>query len=202
MLKKIIITLLLLPALVYLTRVGVADFLRLAPCFYVDALMRGNVSFDSTELTKAHERLLLARSWDAGNPIILEYLGQTDFILAQVSGFNPVLQAELLRKAVINFELAIKLRPNSSYLWAARMTAGSWLLGLNTKLGLKNFDAKSEWMAIKLSLRRSAALGPWEPSVLKQVVKVGTFRYKEFDADERLIIDRAILRERQLGSRL
>lgn len=199
LLFKIVLTLLLVPALIYLARVGVADFLRLEPCAYVEALMRGSESYNADEFAKARERLLLAHSWDSGNPVIQEFLGHTDLISAQLSGIDPVQQAGYLRQAVDDFDRAIALRPNSSYLWASRMTVGSWLLGLNAKLGRDKEHAQSEFARIELAINRAAVLGPWEPAVLKQIVRVGTFRYQEFSPEDRQIIDGAVTRAKQLG---
>lgn len=196
---RLVLTLILLPALIFLLKVGVADFLRLEPCAYVEALMKGNETYDPDKLAGSRERLLLARSWDAGNPVIPEFLGHADYILAQVSGFDLTLQAGYLRKAADDFDAAIALRPNSSYLWASRLTTGSWLLGLNASLGRDKELAQAEFARIELSLRRAAALGPWEPAVLKQIVRVGSFRYKEFSPEDRQIVDGAIARAKQLG---
>lgn len=202
LLVKILLTLLLLPSMLWLARVGVADFLRLEPCAYIEPLVSGTETYDPVRFDKARERLFLARSWDPGNPVILEFIGHTDLFLAQLSAGDPALQAGYLRKAVDDFDAAIALRPNSGYLWASRLTIGSWLLGLNSKLGRGRGDARADFERIQLSLRRAAVLGPWEPPVLKQVVKVGMFRYGQFSPDERVIIDAAVARAKRLGIRI
>lgn len=200
LLTKIILTLLLLPALIWLTKVGVADFLRLEPCIYIDALGKGAVRIEPTELDKSRERLLLARSWDVSNPIIPEYLAQTDFMLAQLINFSPAIQAEYLRNAIVNLNSAISLRPNSAYLWAARMTMGSWLVELKVQAN-ESVD-KSELENISMALRRAAVLDPWNPSVLQQIAKVGTLRYKELFEEDRLIVDQAKIRASQLNMKI
>lgn len=202
LLKKIVVTLLLFPALIFLTKVGVADFLRLSPCAYIDSVMKGGVRLDPNELDKARERLLLARSWDSSNPIIPEYLGQTDFMLAQLSGFSPAMQVVFLRKAAANFQSAIALRPNSAHLWASRMTTGSWLLEIDAQLGLDEATVKRELAVIRTAMHRIAVLGPWEPAVLIQLARVGTLRYKALPPDERAIIDAAVLRMKQLNLKI
>lgn len=136
LLIKVVLTLLVLTSLYWLTRVGVADFIRLRPCAYIDGLGKGSAQMEPATLDQARALLLLARTWDPENPVVPEYLAQTDFILAQMLNFSPALQAVFLRKAIVNFDLAITLRPNSAYLWAARMTTGDWLLQLNRKLAL------------------------------------------------------------------
>ena len=202
MLKKFVATLLLLPALIWLTRVGVADFLRLSPCAYVEAVQKGSERLVPADLVKARERLLLARSWDGSNPVIPEYLGQIAYMRAQLISLSPSVQAVFLREAIDDFQMAIAYRPNSAVLWADRMTAGSWLLEINSRLGLGDAIVKPELAAIGMALRRASVLGPWEPSVLLQLVKVGTLRYREFSAEDRVVIDVAVARAKQLGLRI
>lgn len=202
MLKKIVITLLLLPALVYLTRVGVADFLRLEPCAYIEAVQTGAVRLDPAELVRSRERLLLASWWDSGNPIIPEYLGQIAFMRAQLISLSPTVQAVFLREAIVHFKKAIELRPDSAFLWADRMTSGSWLLEINSRLGRDGDLVESELSAIRMAFRHAAVLGLWEPQVLIQLVKVGTLRYMEFSPDERVLIDGAVGRAKQLNLKI
>ncbi len=200
LLIKITLTLLILSAMAYLTRVGVADFLRLRPCAYVDGHGNGTVSLDPAGLDDSRKLMLLARSWDDTNPVIPEYLGQTDFMLAQLAGFSPAMQATFLRNAIVNFDSAIALRPYSAYLWAARMTTGSWLLQIKAQIN-EPLD-KSELKYIGVALRRAAALDPWGPSVLQQLVTVGTLRYKELSPEVRLVVDEAVMRAKQLGIKI
>lgn len=194
---KIALTLLVLISLYWLTRVGVADFIRLGPCAYIDSLGKGSVPMDPVTLDHSRELLLLARAWDPGNPVVPEYLAQTDFILAQMLNFNPALQADFLRKAIVNFDLAIALRPNSAYLWAARMTTGDWLLQLNRKLALP--VDRVELARVELSLKRAAVLDPWNPLVLRQVVTVGKLRLLDFQPESRSQVEEAITRAKQMG---
>jgi len=200
LLKKVLLTLLLLPAMIYLTRTGVADFLRLEPCAYLEAVQLGTVPLDPTGLDHSRKLLLLARSWDDSNPVIPEYLGQTDFMLAQLVSFSPAMQANFLRNAIADFDSAIAFRPNSAYLWAARMTVGSWLLQIKAQIN-EPID-KSELKYLSMALRRAAVLDPWGQSVLQQIVDVGTLRYMEFPPQDRLIIDDAVMRAKQLGIKI
>jgi hypothetical protein len=197
LLIKIVVTLLVVSGVTYLGRVGIADFMRLAPTAYVDSVMKGEVRPLPMDLVNAREQLLRAGSWDESNPLIPEYLGQVAFMHAQLLAFSPALQAIFLREAVEDFQVAIRLRPNSSVLWADRMTAGSWLLQINEKLGRDNYK-QTELAVIQTAIRRAAVLGPWEPQILKQLVKVGTLRYAELSPDVRLVVDGAKLRARQL----
>lgn len=199
LLFKIIFTLLLLPALIYLARAGVADFLRLEPCAYLEAVQEGKERVIPVELLRSRERLLLARSWDASNPIIPEYLGQIAIVRAQLVTLSPSLQAVFFREAIAEFNTGIALRPNSAYLWADRMTAGSSLLEANAKAGRDAALVEGELAEISRALRHANELAPWEPKILAQLVRVGTLRYMELAPDDRLLIDGARARVKRLG---
>lgn len=160
--------------------------------------MYGVVRLDPVELDKSRERLLLARSWDFNNPVIPEYLGQIEFMRAEIFSFSPAMQASFLREAIGDFDSAIALRPNSSYLWASRMTAGSRLLEADAKLAVNDAMVNAELSAIQTALRRAAALGPFEPRVLRQLISVGKLRYLEFSPENRSVIDAAVIRAKQL----
>lgn len=175
-----------------------ADFLRLEPCSYIDAVQKRTVRVDPVILNKSRERLLLARTWDAGNPIIPEYLGQIAFIRAQLISLSPTVQAIFLREAIEHFDSAIVLRPNSAHLWAARMSDGSFLLETKARLGRNETLVDDEFSVTRQALRRAAELGPWEPSVLQQIVRVGNLRYREFSPEEREVIDGVVVRAKQL----
>lgn len=202
LLVKILLTLLLLPALLWLAKVGVADFIRLRPVVYIDGVGNGTLRLDSAELDKSRELLLLARAWDGANPVIPEYLAQIDFMLAQLVNFSPAMQLNFLRNTIANYDAAIALRPNSAYLWAARMTSGSWLLQLNALLAPGNSIDQTELSVVKFALRRAATLDPWNPAVLQQIVKVGLLRYQEFLPADRSIVDEAVVRAKQLNIKI
>ncbi|MDX8379271.1 MAG: hypothetical protein R8K48_04385 [Gallionella sp.] len=197
LLIKIILTLLIFSAMVFMARVGVADFMRLRPCVYVDGLANGTVRLDPTALDHARKLLLLARSWDANNPVIPEYLGQIDFRLAQLVHFSPTMQATFLRRAIAEYDSALTLRPNSAYLWAGRMTLGSGLLQIKALSPVAT--QPSELTLIGHAMQRAALLDPWNPTVLKQIVTVGTLYYKAFSSKDQLIVDAAVTRTRKLG---
>ena len=52
---------------------------------------------------------------------------------------------------------------------------------------------------IVIALRRATELGPWEPEVLEQVIRVGKLRYQALSPDVRLLVDSAIARANKLG---
>ena len=196
---KIVLTFLLLSALFWLAKVGIADFLRLGPCRYIEDVQKGKERLVPAQLLLLREQLLTARSWDPSNPLIPEYLGQFEIIRAQLISSSPILQAKYFRVAIVDFEAAIAVRPNSAFLWADRMTAGSLLLEANEKAGLNNPFAAHELSEIVIALRRATELGPWEPEVLEQVIRVGKLRYQALSPDVRLLVDSAIARANKLG---
>ncbi len=199
LLLKVVVTLLILPSLFYLAKVGIADFSRLEPCAYVDANAMDRRSFNGIDLDKARARLLLAKSWDTSNPVIPEYLGQTDFKLAQLLAFSPVMQANFLRSAIVNFDAAIALRPYSAYLWASRMTMGNWLLEIDAKLGVAASNDNSELDVSIDAMRRAALLDPWNPSVLQQIIKFGSVRYSLLSVADQVVVDEAKNRAKRLN---
>lgn len=181
-----------------LIKVGGADFLRLAPCAYVEAVQKKEVRLDPAELVRARERLIMARAWDPSNPVVPEFLGQIALMRSRLVDFSPRLQLIFLHEAAQEFQRAIDLRPNSAYLWAARMTAGSWLLEMNAKIGRDEVLAVHELSVMGMAMRRADMLAPWEPTILQQIVKVGGLRYREFPPEIRLIVDVAAARAKQL----
>lgn len=199
LLIKILFTLLLLPASVYLARAGIADFLRLEPCAYLEAVKNGKERLVPARLMVARERLLLARSWDAGNPLIPEYLGQIAVIRAQLISLSPALQGDFFREAIADFDEAIALRPNSAILWADRVTAGSALLEANARAVRDAQLVEAEMPLLSFAFRRACELGPWEPEALSQLMRVGALRHQEFSPEMREVVEAAIVRARKLG---
>lgn len=196
---KVLVTLLIIPAMLYLARVGIADFLVLSPRAYVDSIQSGRVRLDPAELFRAKEKLENARSWDAANPVVHEYLGQIAYMRASLFSSSPTLQEFFLRDAIVNFDRATAVRPNSAILWADRMTIGSRYIEVSAVLGSGDKIAKVELPIIVAALRRAALLGPWEPSVLRQLVQVGKLRYSELSPSERVVVDGAVGRAKQLN---
>jgi hypothetical protein len=195
---KVIFSLLFTVALVYLARVGVADFMRLAPCAYVEAVQKGEERPISVKLLEARDRLINARSWDLENPLIPEYLGQIAIIRGLLISLSPMLQEALFREAIEDFDAALALRPNSAYLWAERMTAGTLLLEANGKSVIDNKLVLHELPIIAVALRHATELGPWEPKILEQVVRVGRLRYESFSDETRALIVAAVVRADKL----
>lgn len=196
---KVLVTLLLVPAMFYLARIGIADFLVLSPRSYVDAVQNGRVRLDPAELFRAKEKLENARSWDAANPVVHEYLGQIAYMRASLFASSPKLQELFLKEAIVDFDRAIAARPNSAILWADRMTIGSRYIEVSAMLGSGDKVAIVELPIIAAALRRAALLGPWEPTVLRQLVQVGKSRYAQLSSEERVVVDGAVGRAKQLN---
>lgn len=189
--RKILLALIVLPGMVFLARAGVADFMRLAPCSYVESIQHGGRIYPA-ELLAAREQLQLAREWDPDNPIVPEFLAQIALIRCRLVSFSPKLQAMLLNEAIAELQRAIELRPNLPHLWAARMTAGSWLIAANARGVNDEALVRRELSAISVAMGRAHVLGPSEPAVLQQIVLVGRERYPDLSPQERVIVDRAI----------
>ena len=195
---KLLLTLLLLVVMVYLARIGIADFMRLEPTAYVEDVQTGIERPGAARLQEARQQLLDARDWDAGNPLIPEYLGQVAIIRAQLISLSPLLQEKLFREAIENFDTALALRPNSAYLWADRMTAGSLLLEAKERTSVDDKLVEHELSVIAIALRHAADLGPWEPKVLVQLVRVGRLRYEALSEESRALIVAAVVRADKL----
>ncbi len=190
-LLKIALTLQFAFGMGYLGRAGMADFLRIASCVYIESVLDGTGRLDPVLLDRSRERLQLARLWDGENPNIREYLGKSDLLVAQLIRFSPELRARYLRQAIAHLDAAILLRPGSGQLWAARMTAGASLL----RTGLEQAECRRETAAVATALRRAVALAPRVETVLKQVLDVG--QIQGWSADERAIVES--VRQRSVG---
>lgn len=195
--SKFFVTFTVLSGLVFLVRTGVADFLRLAPCSYVESIQHGGRIYPA-ELIAAREQLLLAREWDSANPIVPEFSAQIALMRSRLVSFSPRLQALFLNEAIGELQRAIELRPNLPHLWAARMTAGSWLITVSRRGVADDALVKRELSAISRAMHRAYALGPSEPVVLQQIVSAGRVHYAELSAEDRAIINRAMTSVGQL----
>ncbi len=179
--------------IIELSRIGLADFMRLGPGAYLDSIRAANALPSPGKLLGARERLLVARALDRDNPIIPEYLGQIAFYRATLSPSDAKLQQKYLSEALESYEAALALRPNSGYLWASLMLTRQALLGLT-----QVYDVAG----VLDAMRHAAQLAPWEPGIIEQVIWVGTMHYAELSPQERDIVDGAWARARKLGLKL
>lgn len=193
-------------AMVYLGKVGVADFMRLEPCTYLDGVRASNTLPSPDRLEKARERLLLAQKIDSNNPIIPEYLGLVYYYRAQLSDFDAQLKRDFLELALESYARAIKLRPNSGYLWSNVMLTRQALwegAALPAASSVATSPAaQSELEPLLVSLRHAAQLAPWEPSVVGAVVQVGKQHYAEMGAADQAIMLQAIEHAKKLAIKL
>lgn len=198
---RLLLAAILLSGMYFIFKIGVADFLRLAPCSYIESVQHGQRLYPA-ELVKARDQLLLAREWDPDNPIIPEFLAQIALMRTRLVSFSPRLQTNFLNEAIDELQCAIALRPNLPHLWAARMTAGSWLIEANARAGVDPALVKREMSVISAAMHRAYVLGPSEPTVLRQVVMVGNLRYAEISSEDRIVVDQAAARARLLNLKI
>lgn len=196
---KILLTILLVSAMFCLGKIGVADFLLLAPRAYVEAVQSGRERLDPAELVKARGRLLSAYSWDKRNPVIPEFLGHIAFIRASLFRNSPVLQSFFLKEAIFYFDAALAVRPNSAILWGNRMVIASEYIDAQSAQGGNSSVVQSEWAKMSMALRRAAILAPWDISVINQLVKIGKLRYPQLSLEDRRTVDEAIRKMSQLN---
>jgi len=103
-----------------LSRTGIADFLRLEPCAYLDRVQASGKRPDPARLGAARDRLALAREFDPDNLIVHEYLG--------IVASDLPLRIGYLETARDHYKKALALRPNSGYLWAGMAAISGALL--------------------------------------------------------------------------
>lgn len=193
-LVNLVLTLVLLIVVVFIGRVGVADFLRLEATTYIDKFNEGQVRPSMEQLAKARQRLLLVRSIDPGNPVVPEYLAQVSYIRAAHSGMDKALQRGYLNDALREYQLALGLRPNSGYLWAGKMTVMQLLMSLDESDGAEDKPAMptalgSDWVQMMEAMKHAIQLAPWEPGVLRQVMVVGGKYSSALGDEERQLFD-------------
>lgn len=186
-----------------LSRTGIADFLRLEPCAYLDSIQASAKRPDPARLGVARDRLVLAREFDPDNPIIHEYLGIVYFHRAGIVANDLQLRIGYLETARDHYKKALALRPNSGYLWAG-MAAISGALLESRSLTSPEVAANAESaMAndlrdLKQALAYATRLAPWEPSVLRNVVTIGQLHYSVLSPEERRGVDEAVRRAKYM----
>lgn len=182
-----------------LLRTGIADFLRLEPCVYLDRVQASGKRPDPARLAAARDRLVLAKKIDPSNPIVYEYLGIIYFHRAIIVANDLPLRIGYLETARDYYEAALALRPNSGYLWAGMTAIRGALLDSRQSKSTNpadgpGSDRPDDLRGLKQALRHATQLAPWEPPVLSVVVRTGTLHYKALDPDERMMVDAAIHR--------
>lgn len=181
-----------------LSRAGIADFLRLEPCAYLDRVQTSGKRPDPSKLSAARDRLEFARKIDPGNPIVHEYLGIIYFHRAIIFPDDLPLRILYLETARNYYQTALGLRPNSGYLWAGMLAVRGALLDGRLAGPTEASERENELSGLKQALQHAARLAPWEAPVLNIVVKTGKHHYKLMGTDERGIVDAAIERARFL----
>ena len=187
-----------------LSRTGIADFLRLEPCAYLDSVQVSAKRPDPARLGVARDRLALAREFDPDNPIIHEYLGIVYFHRAVIAANDLPLRIGYLETARDHYKKALALRPNSGYLWAGMAVISGALLESRPLNSPELADGAGGAIAndlrdLKQALAYAIRLAPWEPSVLSNVVKIGQLHYQALGPEERRWVDDAVRRARSLS---
>jgi tetratricopeptide (TPR) repeat protein len=187
-----------------LSRTGIADFLRLEPCAYLDSVQVSAKRPDPARLEAARDRLVLARKFDPDNPIIQEYLGIVYFREAVIAATDLPLRIGYLETARDYYKKALALRPNSGYLWAGMAAVSGALLESRPLKSSKPASGADGAMAndlgdLKQALAYATRLAPWEPAVLSNVVRIGKLHYSALGPDVRRLVDDAERRARSLS---
>jgi tetratricopeptide (TPR) repeat protein len=187
-----------------LSRTGIADFLRLEPCVYLDRVQASGKLPDPAKLGAARDRLVLAGKFDPDNPIIQEYLGIVYFREAVIAAADLPLRIGYLETARDYYKKALALRPNSGYLWAGMAAVSGALLESRPLISLKlaagaDGATESDLRDLKQALAYATRLAPWEPAVLSNVVRIGKLHYSAFGPDVRRLVDDAERRVRSLS---
>lgn len=186
-----------------LSRTGIADFLRLEPCAYLDSVQATAKRPDPARLGAARDRLALAWEFDPDNPIIHEYLGIVYFHRAGIVASDLPLRIGYLETARDYYAAALALRPNSGYLWAGMAVISGALLESRPSTSSELADGAGGVIAndlrdLKQALAYATRLAPWEPSVLSNVVKIGQLHYSALGPEERRWIDDAVRRAKDM----
>lgn len=187
-----------------LLRTGIADFLRLEPCTYIDGIQASGKRPNPARLGSARDRLELAKTIDPGNPIVHEYLGIVYFYRAIIVAGDLPLRIGYLEMARDYYDAALNLRPNSGYLWAGMMAVrGALLESRRSSAAGKASDNAGEdtddLRGLEQALHHATRLAPWEVPVLNIVLKTGKLHYEALGPAERDLVDAAVSRARQLG---
>ena len=178
-----------------LSRTGIADFLRLEPCAYLDSIQVSPKPPDPARVEAARDRLAFARKFDPDNPIIQEYLGVVHFRLAVAAVNDLPRRISYLEAARDAYKQALALRPNSGYLWAGMAAVSGALLESRPPTSSElSGSADGDLRDLKRALAYATRLAPWEPVVLSNVIKIGKLHYSALGPEVRRLVDDAVRR--------
>lgn len=164
-------------------RAGIADFLRLEPCAYLDFVRATARRPDPAALGRARDRLELAKRIDSGNPVIHEYLAVVYVHRARLVASDITLHIAYLERADTDYARALALRPNSAYLWAGVAAVRAALLGARTGRGDAAIELAHQRMGLQQAMRRAFQLAGYEPAVLASLSEIGAKMRPHLDDD-------------------
>ena len=184
-----------------LGRAGIADFLRLESCAYLDFVQTTARRPDPAALGRARERLELAKSIDAGNPVIHEYLAVVYVHRAKLVASDLPLHVAYLERADADYAEALALRPHSAYVWAGLAVVRGALLAARARRGDSAMELAQQRAALQYAMRRAMALAAYEPAVLASMASVGTSFRDGLDEDVVRGVDEMERRLRSVAAR-
>lgn len=171
-------------------RQALGDFALQQPMRELDDARAGQLAVTPRRLDAWHDELEQVRRLDPGNPSAPEYLAMLASVRA--SAAPPPARAAELERALRDDRAALGLRPNSGYLWASEMT-------VLHQLGRTRPLSAAEQVELHQAMARAAAFGPWEPTILREVLAVGADIYPSLNAAERTRLRECASRLMQLS---
>ncbi len=202
MLKKFLLSVVLLLGMFFLLRVFIGDFLRLAPEAYLVSAKIPVSKEDFDQLGKLNDQLLLSKSWDPWNPKTPEYLGIVAFLCGSQEKQDLSSQISFLRQAVGYYDEALALRPNYGRLWSNKLNVENVLIAAYYRSRINPEYIDREMSALAIALRRANLLAPWDPDVLRSILVVGLFRGSLLSSDDRKIVEAASTRAKKINFKL
>ncbi|HWI14712.1 MAG TPA: hypothetical protein VNT02_10695 [Burkholderiales bacterium] len=166
-----------------LARAGIADFLRLEPCAYLDLVQASGRRPDPALLGKAKDRLELARRIDPDNPVVREYLAVVYVHRARLVAHDLPLHIGYLERAESDYRDALVLRPNSPYLWAGLVVVRGGLLAARMQRHDGAGEVAQQRADFQSALRRAISMSAYEPAALEAIVRTAAPLRDTLDED-------------------
>lgn len=166
LLPRLALTAALLTMAWFAGRQALGDLLVQGPRVDLMRMLSRPGPVDPAVLRRERDDLVAAARLDPSNPQAREFLGQIDALRAAQAGTDAARRRVLVDLALGDYAEALRLRPNSPYLWSARMQ-------LLEQAAMLRPLSDAEVGAFRVAMRRTVDFGPWEPELLQQVVAAG-----------------------------